>query len=103
MGPAGSRCREGTASTGTIASCRGDFPVSTEVSPTLLAILKRRCTEGRLKSESINNTRAPLRANTIASNVVIDVFPSDGLALLIRMTWGGVPARARRIVVRRDR
>ena len=88
---------------GTIASSSPALPVSTEVSPTLLAILKRRCTDGRLRSESINNTRAPFSAKTIASRVVIDVLPSDGLALLIRMTWGGVPARERRMVVRSDR
>ena len=47
--------------------------------------------------------KAPFSAKTIASKVVIDVLPSEGLALLIRITCGGVPARERRIVVRNDR
>src|ERR1700733_15555099 len=100
IGPAGRICREGTDGTVLIASCNGTLPVKTEVSPTLFEILKRRCTDGRLRSESIKSTRAPLSANTIASSVVIDVLPSEGLALLTRMTWGGVPARERRMVVR---
>src|SRR5580704_14569073 len=100
IGPAGRMCKDGTEDIGTIASSNCALPVSTEVSPTLLEILKRRCTDGRLRSESIKSTPAPLSANTIASSVVIDVLPSEGLALLTRMTWGGVPARERRIVVR---
>src|ERR1700722_10979 len=103
IGPAGRMCREGTDGMDVIASCNGTLPVKTEVSPTLLEILKRRCTDGRRRSESSNRTRAPLSANTIASRVVIDVLPSEGLALLIRITWGGVPARESRMVVRSDR
>src|ERR1700685_2138164 len=102
IGPAGRRCREGRDDTGTIASSSTALPVSTEVRPTLLAILNRRCTDGRLRSESISSTRAPFSANTIDSSVVIDVLPSEGLALLIRMTWGGVPAGGRRMGGGRD-
>src|ERR1700691_4127691 len=103
IGPAGRICRVGTDGTEVIASCKETLPVRTEVSPTLLEILKRRCTDGRRRSESSKRTRAPLSANTIASRVVIDVSPSEGLALLIRITWGGVPARESKIVVRSDR
>ncbi len=92
-GPLGSMSRLGTSGMFCTVSFSLLAPVSSVVRPTLPFNPKRWCTLGRRRSASISRTRASPWARMHARLLAVVVLPSDGVALVNRMNFGGCPAR----------
>ena len=87
-----------------MACCSVAFPVSTLLRPVAGPMPRVLWMLGRRRSASINRTRVPFCASTMAVLMLVVVFPSCGKALVTRMTLGGAPSEVSSKDVRaRDR
>src|SRR3989442_6958535 len=78
-------------------------PESQLVSPTELDTSKCACSLGRLRSQSMISTSAPVWANMNAVLIAVVVFPSDGWLEVTKMVLGAWPAEERSNEVRKWR
>src|ERR1035438_4751288 len=103
MGPAGKIHKLGTSGQGSTTSSTLSDPVIRVLRPPRGLMPNSFPTLGRRRSASTSKTRLPRCANTRAEFVLMVVFPSCGIALVTRITFGGAPNDERRIDVRSAR
>src|ERR1039458_8213033 len=103
MGPAGKIHKFGTSGQGSTRSSNLPAPVIRVLRPPREFMPNSFPTTGRRRSASKNKTRLPRGANTRAEFALMVVFPSCGIALVTRITFGGAPNEERRIDVRSAR
>src|ERR1700693_6647280 len=103
IGPDGRIHKVGTSGQGSTTSSTLSDPLIRVLRPPRDLMPNSFPTAGRRRSASTSKTRLPRCANTRDEFALMVVFPSCGIALVTRITFGGAPNEERRIDVRSAR